>query len=57
VTLSFIEKVAGRNSVRFAGVVARHEKLKPGNYKLVLTASASGKQSTSRQLSFTIESR
>jgi hypothetical protein len=47
---------AGSNSVRFAGAVAKRDELKPGSYTLLLTASASGKQSTPSQLNFTIES-
>jgi Divergent InlB B-repeat domain len=46
---------AGRNSVRFAGALASHGELKPGNYTLMLTANVSGKHSTPSQLHFTIE--
>jgi hypothetical protein len=45
---------AGKNYLHFAGTISKRE-LKPGNYTLVLTASASGKQSPATQLNFTIE--
>jgi Divergent InlB B-repeat domain len=46
---------AGKNSVYFAGAVASHDSLRPGNYTLVLTASASGKRSIPSRIDFTIQ--
>jgi hypothetical protein len=45
---------AGLNKVRFQGVISGRKKLKPGNYQLLVTASASGKRSRTGTLSFTI---
>jgi hypothetical protein len=44
----------GTNKVRFEGRLSRTKKLKPGRYRLTLTASSSGLQSASRSLNFTI---
>ena len=46
----------GPNAVHFDGRISTTKKLKPGRYRLVLTATdtADGQQSTSRSLSFTI---
>jgi hypothetical protein len=40
--------------VRFAGLVSRHKSLKPGSYTLLVSAAASGEQSTPGMLRFTI---
>jgi hypothetical protein len=45
---------AGLNKVRFQGLIARRKKLKPGSYKLLVTATAAGKRSRTGTLSFTI---
>jgi len=45
---------AGTNRVRFDGLISRHKKLKPGNFTLLITATVSGKHSTTRTLNFTI---
>jgi len=45
---------AGVNTVHFDGLVSAHKKLKPGSYTLLITATASGKQSTPSTLHFTI---
>jgi virginiamycin B lyase len=45
---------AGTNKVRFEGPITTHEKLKPGSYTLLVTATASGKHSTTETLHFTI---
>lgn len=45
---------AGSNKVRFEGLLAKHKKLKPASYTLLVTATASGKHSTTRMLRFTI---
>lgn len=52
-TLSFAAH-AGVNKVRFQGLISKRKKLKPGSYKLLVTASASGKRSRTGTLSFTI---
>ncbi len=53
-TLSFAGH-AGTNKVSFQGRVSRTKKLKPGRYRLVITASNSaGKKSKPQSLSFTI---
>jgi hypothetical protein len=44
----------GPNRVSFQGVISRKQKLEPGSYTLVLTATASGERSTPRRLLFTI---
>jgi len=44
----------GTNKVRFEGLISKHKKLKPGSYTLLVTATASGKHSTTRMLHFTI---
>ncbi len=45
---------AGTNKVRFQGLISRRKKLKPGNYKLLVTATAAGRRSRTGTLSFTI---
>jgi hypothetical protein len=45
---------AGTDHVRFEGRVSSSRKLKPGRYKVALSASAAGLTSTPRSLSFTI---
>jgi hypothetical protein len=45
---------AGTNEVRFAGLISKHRRLRPGSYTLLATATASGKHSTTRTLHFTI---
>jgi hypothetical protein len=45
---------AGRNRVRFQGLIARGKRLPPGRYALLVTASASGKRSGTATLSFAI---
>ncbi len=45
---------AGVNKVHFDGLVSAHKKLEPGTYTLLVTATASGKQSTTSSLHFTI---
>jgi hypothetical protein len=45
---------AGANKLRFEGLISKHRKLKPGSYTLLVTATASGKHSTTRTLRFTI---
>lgn len=46
---------AGRNKVRFQGLLSKHKKLKPGStYTLLVTATASGKRSRTGTLRFTI---
>jgi virginiamycin B lyase len=45
---------AGANKVRFEGRISKHKKLKPGNYTLLITATASGEHSTPSTLYFTI---
>ncbi len=45
---------AGKNRVRFEGRISKHAKLKPGNYTLLVTATASGERSPARTLRFTI---
>lgn len=45
---------AGANKLSFDGSLTRHEKLAPGDYAVLLTASASGEHSTSSTLHFTI---
>ncbi len=52
-TLTF-SGVAGTNKVRFEGRIAKHKKLKPGSYTLLVTATASGKQAATRTLHFKI---
>ena len=52
-TLSFAAH-AGTNKVRFQGLISRRKKLKPGGYKLLVTATAAGKRSRTGTLSFTI---
>jgi hypothetical protein len=52
-TLSFAAH-AGRNKVRFQGLISKRKKLKPGSYKLLVTATAAGKRSRTGTLSFTI---
>jgi hypothetical protein len=46
---------AGTNKLRFQGRISRARKLKPGRYKLIVTATnAAGQRSTPRSLTFTI---
>ncbi|HEY1449510.1 MAG TPA: hypothetical protein VGF47_01055, partial [Solirubrobacteraceae bacterium] len=45
---------AGTNKVRFQGLISKRKKLKPGSYKLLVTASDAGKRSRTGTLSFTI---
>jgi hypothetical protein len=45
---------AGANRLSFDGVITKHKKLAPGDYKLQLIASASGKRSAPSKLHFTI---
>jgi methionine-rich copper-binding protein CopC len=45
---------AGTNKVRFEGLISKQHKLKPGGYTLLITATASGKHSTTGTLHFTI---
>lgn len=45
---------AGKNKVRFQGLIARGKRLAPGTYTLLVTASASGKRSSTATLTFTI---
>ncbi len=52
-TLTFAAH-AGVNEVHFDGPVSAHKRLKPGSYTLLITATASGKQSTISSLRFTI---
>ncbi len=52
-TLSFAAH-AGTNKVRFQGLISRRKKLRPGSYKLLVTATAAGKRSRTGTLSFTI---
>ncbi|HEY1451317.1 MAG TPA: hypothetical protein VGF47_10215 [Solirubrobacteraceae bacterium] len=52
-TLSFSGH-SGTNKVRFQGLISRRKKLKPGSYKLLVTASTAGKRSRTGVLSFTI---
>ena len=52
-TLTFSAR-AGANKVRFEGLISKHKKLEPGRYTLLVTATASGKHSTTGTLHFTI---
>jgi hypothetical protein len=52
-TLSFSGH-AGANSVRFQGRLSRRKALKPGRYKLIMTATAGGKTSRPRSATFTV---
>ena len=52
-TLTFAAH-AGENKVRFEGLISKHNKLAPGSYTLLVTATASGEHSTPRTLNFTI---
>lgn len=45
---------AGRNSVAFQGLISRTQKLKPGRYTLLITATNAGGTSTPASLSFKI---
>jgi hypothetical protein len=45
---------AGKNKVRFQGLISKRKKLKPGSYKLLVVATASGTRSRTGTLSFTI---
>jgi len=45
---------AGLNKVRFQGRVSRRKKLKPGSYRLTITATSPGAAPSSSKLSFTI---
>jgi hypothetical protein len=44
----------GANKMRFEGRISKHKKLEPGSYALLITATASGKHSTTGPLRFTI---
>jgi hypothetical protein len=52
-TLSF-NAHAGKNKVRFQGRISKKKKLKPGRYKLVITATVGRLRSAPRSISFTI---
>jgi len=52
-TLTFSAHAA-TNMVRFEGPISKRKKLKPGSYTLLVTATASGKHSTTRTLHFTV---
>ncbi len=52
-TLTFFAHT-GANKVRFEGRISKHKKLEPGSYALLITATASGKHSTTGPLRFTI---
>jgi hypothetical protein len=52
-SLTFNAK-AGSRKVSFDGRVSKRTKLKPGHYKVTITASANGKRSSAHSLSFTI---
>jgi hypothetical protein len=52
-TLTFAAH-SGENKVHFEGLISKHEKLKPGSYTLLATATASGEHSAPRTLRFTI---
>jgi hypothetical protein len=52
-TLTFSGQ-AGTNKVHFEGHIPTNRKLKPGSYTLLVTATASGKQSITRTLHFPI---
>jgi hypothetical protein len=45
---------AGGNKVHFQGLISKRKKLKPGSYRLLVTATAAGKRSGTDVLSFTI---
>jgi hypothetical protein len=46
---------AGANTVRFQGRISSHQKLRPGRYTLVITATNSaGQRSSPHSLTFTI---
>jgi hypothetical protein len=45
---------AGLNKVRFQGLISKRKRLKPGSYKLLVTATAAGKRSRTGALGFTI---
>jgi hypothetical protein len=45
---------AGRDKVRFQGLLSKHSRLAPGSYTLTLIASAAGRKSAARSLRFTI---
>jgi len=49
-----ISSHTGNNFVRFQGRLSRHKTLKPGRYKLALTAVANGKRSKPRTATFTV---
>jgi hypothetical protein len=44
----------GTNRVHFEGLISKHKRLSPGSYKLLVTATASGKRSSTSRLHFTI---
>jgi CopC domain len=52
-TLTFTAHT-GTNKVHFEGLISKHKKLRPGSYTLMVTATASGKHSTTSTLHFTI---
>jgi hypothetical protein len=45
---------AGQSKVRFDGRLPKRPKLRPGNYTLLVSASASGARSAPKALRFTI---
>jgi hypothetical protein len=45
---------AGKDRVRFQGRISKRRKLKPGRYRLVITATVAGQRSTPRTIGFTI---
>ncbi len=47
--------IAGANSVQFTGRTSAPSRLRPGNYKLVITASADGSSTHAPPLRFTID--
>jgi hypothetical protein len=52
-SLTFNAK-AGARKVAFDGRISKKAKLKPGRYKVTITASANGKRSSAHSLSFTL---
>jgi len=54
-TLTFAAH-SGTTRMRFEGLVSRHKQLRPGNYTLLVKATASGQVSATTALSFTIAS-
>jgi hypothetical protein len=50
-----VNGAAGANTLRFQGWLKRRHELKPGKYKLTVTAAASGLNSKPATLRFTIK--